>query len=380
MYGRVLLTLYRAGRGRTAGSVTVSRFTDPIVKCFSLGSVHCSEKKPPENEVISNPPGEGMKPPENEVTASSHEEEKTDKKDASQPPVEEGLMNIIRGMKVDVSSQKMLLALKKGKQEEQKYLDRRVEFESASKMFQKALKDNQPEKETVVSPEMAAAVSAVASTFPNKKNQVESELLRHLRLHKQMIEKQGKEDMNIKNVISGMQVQQKSKQFKKEDELMPNILIKSKKSSPKLVTGKRLNIFPVPPVSKEQTITESSPTLWDIELAKEIATASESPARNGFEEMIQWTNEGKLWTFPINNEAGLDDEQNVEFHEHIFLDKYLEDFPNEGPIRHFMELVVCGLSKNPYLTVQQKKEHIDWFRDYFIQKEDVLRECDVHLN
>lgn len=78
--------------------------------------------------------------------------------------------------------------------------------------------------------------------------------------------------------------------------------------------------------------------------------------------------------------AGLDEEQKVEFHEHIFLEKYLEDFPKHGPIRHFMELVICGLSKNPYLTVQQKKDHIDWFHDYFHKKEDLLRECDVYIN
>ncbi|XP_018411954.1 PREDICTED: 28S ribosomal protein S31, mitochondrial [Nanorana parkeri] len=206
----------------------------------------------------------------------------------------------------------------------------------------------EPVIEKEVSPEMEAAVSAVASTFQNKKNQVESELLRQLRLHKQMAETQRKEGMNI--------------------------------SSLRLFTGKRLRMFPAPPVSEQTTITESSPTLWDIELAKAIAAACEHPPRNGFEEMIQWTNEGKLWTFPINNEAGFVEEQSVEFHEHIFLDKYLEDFPKQGPIRHFIELVVCGLSKNPYFTVQQKKEHIDWFRDYFNQKEDILRECEVYLN
>ena len=29
------------------------------------------------------------------------------------------------------------------------------------------------------------------------------------------------------------------------------------------------------------------------------------PPTNAFEEMIQWTNEGKLWRFPIDNEQGL---------------------------------------------------------------------------
>ena len=67
-------------------------------------------------------------------------------------------------------------------------------------------------------------------------------------------------------------------------------------------------------------------------------------------------------------------EANVEFHEHIFLDHLISDFPKKGPIRHFMELVLVGLSKNPYLTVQQKKEHIEWFRDYFTEKQSILEE------
>lgn len=78
---------------------------------------------------------------------------------------------------------------------------------------------------------------------------------------------------------------------------------------------------------------------------------------------------------------GLEEEASVSFHEHIFLEKHLEDgFPRRGPVRHFMELVVAGLSRNPYLTVQQKTEHISWFRDYFRQKEEVLKEADVYVN
>ena len=40
-----------------------------------------------------------------------------------------------------------------------------------------------------------------------------------------------------------------------------------------------------------------------------------------------------------------------------------------------MELVIIGLSKNPYFTVKQKHKHIDWFRQYFSNKEEVLREA-----
>ncbi|CAK7313680.1 28S ribosomal protein S31, mitochondrial [Vulpes lagopus] len=95
--------------------------------------------------------------------------------------------------------------------------------------------------------------------------------------------------------------------------------------------------------------------------------------------MIQWTKDGKLWEFPINNEAGFDDEGS-EFHEHIFLDIHLKDFPKQGPIRHFMELVTCGLSKNPYLSVKQKIEHVEWFRNYFSEKQDILKENDIEFN
>ena len=78
---------------------------------------------------------------------------------------------------------------------------------------------------------------------------------------------------------------------------------------------------------------------------------------------------------------GLEEEASVPFHEHIFLEEHLQEgFPRQGPVRHFMELVVAGLSKNPYLTVQQKRDHISWFRGYFHQKEDVLKEAEVYLN
>lgn len=79
--------------------------------------------------------------------------------------------------------------------------------------------------------------------------------------------------------------------------------------------------------------------------------------------------------------VGLEEEASVSFHEHVFLEQHLEEgFPRQGPVRHFMELVVTGLSKNPYLTVQQKKDHIFWFRDYFHQKADILQEADVYLS
>ena len=41
-----------------------------------------------------------------------------------------------------------------------------------------------------------------------------------------------------------------------------------------------------------------------------------------------------------------------------------------GPVRHFMEMVVAGLSKNPHYSAKEKKEYVEWYRDYFSQFSD----------
>jgi len=68
------------------------------------------------------------------------------------------------------------------------------------------------------------------------------------------------------------------------------------------------------------------------------------------------------------------EEAKVGFHEHIFLERLLEEFPKKGPIRHFMELVVVGLSHNPYFTVKEKHDHIAWFSNYFKDKYHLIEE------
>lgn len=71
----------------------------------------------------------------------------------------------------------------------------------------------------------------------------------------------------------------------------------------------------------------------------------------------------------------MEEEQNIHFSEHVFMERHLKGWcPTSGPIRHFMELVCVGLSKNPYMTVQEKVNHIMWYRDYFKSKEQLLQE------
>lgn len=95
------------------------------------------------------------------------------------------------------------------------------------------------------------------------------------------------------------------------------------------------------------------------------------PPNNAYEEMVLWTEQGKLWRYPIDNEAGLEWSEE-SFAEHVFLEELIADFPERGPVRHFMELVLVGLSKNPYISVERKRQHIDWFRHYFRAKAPVL--------
>ncbi|XP_059469250.1 small ribosomal subunit protein mS31 [Neocloeon triangulifer] len=126
-----------------------------------------------------------------------------------------------------------------------------------------------------------------------------------------------------------------------------------------------------------QTLSDAKPLLsvWDKMSQRELRLAVTYPPSNIYEEMILWTNQGKLWKFPIDNEQGWEEEQSVPFSEHIFLEKHLQDWcPKKGPVRHFMELVCIGLSKNPHFTVEEKKAHIEGYREYFVSKTDTLKE------
>uniref|UniRef100_A0A8C6SDG9 Small ribosomal subunit protein mS31 n=1 Tax=Neogobius melanostomus TaxID=47308 RepID=A0A8C6SDG9_9GOBI len=251
-------------------------------------------------------------------------------------------------MKVEVTNKKKLNNLKTKKALVSTPKARTASLESTVSMFEKATVISSPQSE-ILALELVAAASAAASTLPNP-SQAQSELLQQLRQHETITETQKNGDGN--NIRS---VQRN------------------------LFTSKRLNIFSASEVTGE--LTDERPTLWDIDFVNQLSTVTNQMPRNGFEEMIQWTQQGKLWQYPIDNEAGLEEEASVPFHEHIFLEKHLQEgFPRQGPVRHFMELVVAGLSKNPHLTVQQKKDHIFWFRDYFCQKEEILKEDDVYLN
>uniref|UniRef100_A0A5G2R216 Small ribosomal subunit protein mS31 n=1 Tax=Sus scrofa TaxID=9823 RepID=A0A5G2R216_PIG len=293
------------------------------------------------------------------------------------------LLNIIKGMKVELSTVNVQTTKPSNKRQLKN-------LETAIGRIKKAPEDTPQKRSESLSSELVAAVSAVADSLPFDRRMTKSELLRQLQKHEED-SRDKKKKLIFSNIISDMKVARSATarvstrpvhqiQF---DEGTDDFADQEKTLNLKKRTND--NIFKKKDIYMNFAYfeccysAEAVPSLWDIEFAKQLAAVTERPFQNGFEEMIQWTKEGKLWEFPINNEAGFDDDGS-EFHEHIFLDKYLQDFPKQGPIRHFMELVTCGLSKNPYLSVKQKVEHIEWFRNYFNEKRVILKESGIQLN
>lgn len=346
-----VLPAARSGTGRTENN---------IQRHFGTGSLIYSKK-----DSQSVPAIEISK----KAAESQGKGEETSKKD---------LLDILKDMKVELSTVNVQTTKPRGKRPS-------ASLQAVVSRHHRA-PENPPEKRNeFLSPELVAAASAVADSLPSDKQTTKSELLRQLQQHEEETRAQKdreKSRISFRHIISDMKIARSTSarvstrpqhQIQFDEEMDNSSLNLEKPTDFKqrkgLFKGKRLGIFDVKTFADEAPEAEASPSLWEIEFAKQLATVNEQPLGNGFEEMIQWTKEGKLWEFPVNNEAGFDDDGS-EFHDHIFLDKYLEGFPKQGPIRIFMELVTSGLSKNPYLSVKQKIKHIEWFRNYFNEKRD----------
>lgn len=109
---------------------------------------------------------------------------------------------------------------------------------------------------------------------------------------------------------------------------------------------------------------------WERCRKRELKILRTPPPRNFLEDMAIMTDQGVLWHFPIDNEQGVDPEDVEPFHHHVFLEPHLDPWcPKKGPLRHFMELVCVGLSKNSHISAQRKVDHIIWYKNYFMKPE-----------
>ncbi|KAJ8977906.1 hypothetical protein NQ317_012407 [Molorchus minor] len=128
----------------------------------------------------------------------------------------------------------------------------------------------------------------------------------------------------------------------------------------------KINLFGSKPLGifSNKDMRESTENkTWQALYERDLKLAVTHPPSNYFQQMILWTEQGKLWKFPIDNEQDLEEEKKVYFTEHIFLEDYLEPWcPPKGTYTAF------------YGIVEAKKEHIDWYKNYFEEKRKILEE------
>ena len=67
-----------------------------------------------------------------------------------------------------------------------------------------------------------------------------------------------------------------------------------------ILGSERLNIFEKDKVYEDRSILRT----WKELQAEELKSLVTHPPKNAFEEMIRWTQQGKMWKYPIDNEAG----------------------------------------------------------------------------
>ncbi|XP_063985331.1 small ribosomal subunit protein mS31 [Diachasmimorpha longicaudata] len=225
--------------------------------------------------------------------------------------------------------------------------------------------------------EKKETVTAKTVKHPEKKEEVPepslSELLAAMKIDR--TPKKFLEDEDLPLVRAG-KIQELARKFKPKDGAH-DIQRFADRARREVVTdlyaGKPFGIFDGTAVSSKSWTTKLD--TWEALEKQTLKLMTTHPPENYFEEMIQWTQRGILWKFPIDNEIGMEEEHNVHFSEHVFLERHINDWcPTKGPIRHFMELVCTGLSKNPYMTVEEKKEHIMWFKNYFGDKQQMLKD------
>jgi len=114
----------------------------------------------------------------------------------------------------------------------------------------------------------------------------------------------------------------------------------------------------------------------------------------GYAREIQLEKQGRTFEFPIDSSKynWFDDkipaaEDGVDFSEHIdFVEKQLKQFRFQGKpgksnpsnqLYFFLEAVGIGLSKNPYMTLEEKLDEVARYIQYFVFKKEVLLGVDL---
>ncbi|KRT81089.1 hypothetical protein AMK59_5825, partial [Oryctes borbonicus] len=200
----------------------------------------------------------------------------------------------------------------------------------------------------VVEQDVVSSVKNVAKSLGGDTKQTESELLSKLLNLEDTTLDDRASSMNLSEVIRGMKIDrstksvenitraaqvrdilQKSKYKKGTEE--PSSFIKRRPRNVQQIAGRekeRVNFFSGNGLGiftdVAQYIGGEPNKTWQKLYERDLKLAVTHPPANYFQQMILWTEQGKIWKFPIDNEQGMEEEQNVYFAEHIFLEKHLE--------------------------------------------------------
>ncbi|XP_055357780.1 28S ribosomal protein S31, mitochondrial-like [Paramacrobiotus metropolitanus] len=321
---------------------------------------------------------------------------RTPKTDRPHPSPISKLKTVLAGMKVDGSKQSSV------DEREREDVRKRPAFTHTADVPRKEESTTAAPR---VDPQLVDAVEKVSLAFAPKIDPatVKSELLAKLLDHAEQTDKAKASAADLSHLIAGMKIDRSKppvevgaqvpfQAFEEtaqkpirammetvmNDSAVPAASDRARPRQPPPVM-ERIDIFGGRPLEifKDVESLRAKPQfrlkIWQQLEEESLQSLMSLPPRNAFEEMVNWTKEGKLWNFPIDNEQGvLDHEKNVDFSEHVFLHHLLAGFPKKGPIRQFMDIAVYALSKNPFLTVREKEEHVDWFREYFMKKQDLI--------
>lgn len=166
-------------------------------------------------------------------------------------------------------------------------------------------------------------------------------------------------------------------QLGKLQNLLSNMKTRPKDHLSKFDKFGNSELFHYATCGKNKTNNQTSES-WNKMLQRNPDRTASFIPQHGFDEMIKLTEEGRLWKFPIDNEQGLEEKQ-VPFEDHVFLEDLLEGFPKNEQIREFMQLVISGLAKNHWMTVERKHDIIKFYKEYFEDKKDSYRAAGFEL-
>ncbi|XP_056649030.1 28S ribosomal protein S31, mitochondrial [Diorhabda sublineata] len=219
--------------------------------------------------------------------------------------------------------------------------------------------------------ELLAKLLGPNNNTPSSKNL--NDIIKDMKIDREVKTKEKSKAEQVRNILQHMRANQRQESRKEPIKIRKPQQLRTRQE----MVLKRIDLFGNQPLGifTNKDLQDNEIKTWQKLHKQDLKLAVTHPPSNYFQQMILWTEQGKLWKFPIDNEQGLEEEKKVDFTKHIFLEEHLEPWcPPKGPIRHYMELVCVGLSKNPYLTVEAKIEHIEWYKNYFEEKKKLLQE------